>query len=56
MSDNKKILGDAIASLKNDDAAGLKKHVAHALLLKIRQAVRNKKKELAKKLFRNIKV
>ncbi len=56
MSDTKKILNDAIASLKSDDAVGLKKHVTHALLLKIRKAIKTKKKELSKKLFRKLKV
>lgn len=56
MSDTKKILNDAIASLKGDDAVGLKKHVTNALLIKIRKAIKNKKKELSKKLFRKLKV
>jgi hypothetical protein len=56
MSDTKKILNDAISSLRTDDAAGLKKHVTHALLIKIRKAIKNKKKELSKKLFRKLKV
>lgn len=56
MNTNKKILNDAINSLKSDDAAGLKKHVTQALLLKIRQAVKNKKKELAKHIFKDIKI
>ncbi|MFN4975274.1 MAG: hypothetical protein ACK5GV_08525 [Bacteroidota bacterium] len=56
MSDTKKILNDAITSLKSDDAVGLKKHVTQALLLKIRKAIKDKKKELSKKLFRKLKI
>ena len=56
MNTNNKILNDAIDALKADDAVALKKHVTQALILKIRKAVKNKQKELAKKLFRNVKV
>jgi hypothetical protein len=56
MSDTNKILSDAIQSLKSDDAVGLKKHVTQALVLKIRKAIKNKKKELSRKLFRKLKV
>lgn len=56
MNTNKKILHDAVDSLKADDATSFKKHIKHAILLKIRQSVKNKKKELAKHIFKGINI
>lgn len=50
----KTILNDAITALKDDNSSELKRHIHKALLVKIREAVKNKKKQMAKKLFRNI--
>jgi hypothetical protein len=50
----KTILANAINALKSDNSVELKKHIQDALLLKVRGAVKDKKKKMAKKVFRNI--
>ena len=46
-------LKNAVLALHNDDAKSLKTSINKALLIKVRDAIESKRKEYAKKIFKD---